>query len=264
MFKFQKEQKVFKIGEVYFGGQPGKRRTVMLLPLRSFGVEDLKDLRSMLYDAFIENPVPAALLIEGTTVDHAGRQFEAACDLAEFPIFVNPSETMDVIDLLAMAKDLGVTNRVVAGGLNVLTPEATWDSLHENGIEAAVLKALNPDDNTMKGRIYSLEDGGGVIDEGLIDRAKKYGITKPLLDLGGVGSGGSGLRALFVAKAKWGLPCTCDLGMSLNTPDSIAAMTLIQSTGADFVTAAHIDGWRMLSRTLTFNDSLIAKALAER
>jgi len=207
--------------------------------------------------------VPIASLIEPSDSD-AGRQFDVAISLKDVPMIIGSAENPSAFDLVHRAKDLGELDRLILGGLRITTDDAVWDRVRSSGLRSVILNAYNPEDPSLKGRIYSIEGGGGVIEEGLLERAEKFGVTNTLLDLGGPDKPGSGLRALFVAKAKWGLPCTIDLGKMIDEPDHVAAVTLIQSAGADFIIAGRSELWSSLARTLSFNDSLIGHAVEER
>jgi len=114
----------------------------------------------------------------------------------------------------------------------------------------------------------SLENGADVVEEGLIDRADRLGIKAPIIDTGGPCSGGSGLRTLTVAKAKWGLPCGCDLthmiqeGEGLRTLEAAMA-TVTQAAGADMVFAGQPAGWETLVRTIALIDPLMSQAAVD-
>jgi tetrahydromethanopterin S-methyltransferase subunit H len=261
MFKFQKSQEVIKIGKTDFGGQPGERRTVLVLPLRSLGHEGIDELNDIIDQT--NAGVPIASLIDPSESD-ANRQFDAAISLKDVPMIIGSAENPWAFDLVHRAKDIGELDRLILGGLRITTDDAVWDRVRSSGLRSVILNAYNPEDPSLKGRIYTIEGGGGVIEEGLLERAEKYGIINTLLDLGGPDKPESGLRALFVAKAKWGLPCTIDLGKVINEADHVAAVTLMQSAGADFIIAGRSELWGSLLRTLSFNDSLISHAVRER
>jgi len=233
----------------------------LVLPLRSLGYRGIKELTDIIDQRNIE--VPIAFFIDPSD-RNANIQFDVAISMQDVPMIIGSAENPSAFDLVHRAKDMGELDRLILGGLNITTDNSVWDRVRTSDLRSVILNAYNPEDPSLKGRIYAIEGGGGVIEEGLLERADKFGVTNTLLDLGGPDRPGSGLRALFVAKAKWGLPCTIDLGKTIDEPDHVAAVTLIQSAGADFIIAGRSELWGPLSRTLSFNDSLISHAVEER
>lgn len=209
---------------------------------------------------------PLALMLNALTEQDANGGLELVRSFDGVPLIIDSPEPSVVLSGAMRARELGMAERTMCGGLSVAHPESFWEELQQADVRAAVLKAFNPNDDSLKGRIYALEDGGGVIGEGLIDRAKRYRITMAIIDTGGPGSGGSGLRALSVAKAKWGLPCGCDLTHEVepNGPCSLGvAAAVSQAAGADVVFAGRQTGWEAVARAIALTDSLMSQATAD-
>ncbi|NLK25062.1 MAG: hypothetical protein GX307_00590 [Euryarchaeota archaeon] len=266
MLRFQKDQTVFRIGAVDFGGQPGMRRTVMICPIGLTDEYDLDAQRSMFKE--VTGEYPTAILVTGSSSEEIADVLELAKSLNGVPIIIDASSISDAFSALAEENRADLATRVICGGLNVTTPLSVWENVQELRIKAAMLDSFHPLDDSLKGRIYALEDGGDIIDEGLLDRSTHYGITMPMINVGGNGPGGSGLRALLVAKAKWGLPTGCDLRdvakkAAIGPEGDLTAATLSQSAGADYVFASSPKNWARTARALSFVDSLMAEACAE-
>ncbi len=236
----------------------------MLCPLDLSEEGDLEVQISMAEEAAQSGPL--ALLAAAPAIDVAA-VVEAARPLAAVPLIIDLSAVEDVPAVLNEVVASGAGDRVACAGLSVATPLSVWAEVQGAGIRAAVLSSVNPPDRSLKGRVYALESGGNVIDEGLLDRAERHGITMPLVDLGGPGPGGSGLRALLVAKSKWGLPCGCDLreavGGARDRGATLTAAAMAQAMGADFVYTGPPEDWGRTARALAFADSLMAQAAAE-
>lgn len=295
MLRFVNKQSSHKIGGIVFGGQPGMRRTVLVGSLfypRHSIVEDrvagrvspgaTEKLLSDLQAASDETGVPAAVMVYAETPKAMENHLSNVIDHTELPLFIDsPSAKVRTAGAFK-AKEMGVMDRIVYNTLNAGVTEEELSSLQESGIRAAVLLAFNPSDIQAKGKIYLLENGGGILPEGLIDLAQKYGIDKPLLDMAVMSSeqnAGTALRALMIAKAKWGLPCGCAMH---NAVESYAPLTKLTGedkklfryvdvasaimpimAGADFVMYGPIESARRMFYASAFADQLMAQAAAE-
>ena len=239
MLRFQKDQTVFRIGAVDFGGQPGMRRTVMICPIGLTDEYDLDAQRSMFKE--VTGEYPTAILVTGSSSEEIADVLELAKSLNGVPIIIDASSISDAFSALAEENRADLATRVICGGLNVTTPLSVWENVQELRIKAAMLDSFHPLDDSLKGRIYALEDGGDIIDEGLLDRSTHYGITMPMINVEGTPRG-SGLRALLVAKAKWGCPLVAICAMwpkaAIGPEGDLTAATLSQSAGADYVFAS--------------------------
>jgi tetrahydromethanopterin S-methyltransferase subunit H len=142
--------------------------------------------------------------------------------------------------------------------------------------------AFNPSDLGVKGKIYLLEDGGGLLPSGLVDMARQAGITRPLIDtavLSADQNAGSSLRAIIVAKAKWGLPTGCALHnavesfpplASLKGEDrkiyrhvDVASAIMPMMAGADFVMFGPIENARRACHAAAFADEMMRQASSD-
>lgn len=293
--KFTNKQSVFRIGGVEFGGQPGKRRTVMVGSLfypRHSIVEDrlegrLKEgaLERLIGDmdrASDETGCPTALMVFAETERCMRSHLEKMGDAFKGPLFID-SPSADVrIAGLAKAKEMGIQQRVIYNTLNAGVAERELQALKDNGVRSAVLLAFNPGDVQAKGKIYLLENGGGILPQGLVEMAQSYGVERPLLDLAVMASeqgAGSALRGVMIAKAKWGFPCGCAMH---NAVESYAPLAKLQGedkkifryvdvaaavmpimAGADFVMYGPIEFARRTFHAVAFADQLMEQAASE-
>ncbi len=292
MYKFQCEQQVFEIGKISFGGQPGKRRTVMVGSLfypRHSIVEDhrvgrlkagaCEKLITNLHQASEETGCPAALMIYAETSEGMSSYLERVAELTELPLFIDSPKADVRLSGAKRAGEMGIGSRVVYNSLSAGTTAEELAGLGDSGIEAAVLLAFNPRDLATKGKIYLLENGGGLLDSGLIELAQSYGVKKPLLDMAVMAAeqnAGAAMRALFVAKAKWGLPSGCALHnaveswpplMKLQGDDrklfryvDVASAIMPSMVGADFVIYGPVEHARRVFHAAAFADEMMYEA----
>jgi len=295
VLRFSNKQTSFRIGGVDFGGQPGKRRTVMVGSLFYPGhsvVEDrvegkvkpgaaerlMRDLAS----ASAETGCPTALMVYAETERSIGKHLEVVAGSYEGPTFIDSPSAEVRIAGLAKAKDLGIHKRVVYNTINAGVNETELQALKNNGVTSAVLLAFNPGDIQAKGKIYLLENGGGILPQGLLEMAQGHGIDRPLLDMAVMAAeqgAGSALRGIMIAKAKWGLPCGCAMHNAvesyaplarLHAKDralfrcvDVASSVLPIMAGADFVIYGPIEYARRAFHAASFADRMMEQAAEE-
>ncbi len=295
MFRFQCEQRTYEIGGVRFGGQMGKRRTVMVGSLfypRHSAVEDhhLGRLKAgacekaiaNLNKASEETGCPTALMVYAETKEAMCSYLEKVTELTELPIFLD-SPVADVrLSGAKTAGEMGIGSRIVYNTLSAGTTAEELQGLQDSGIESAVLLAFNPRDLSTKGKIYLLENGGGLLETGLIELAMAHGVKKPLLDLAVMAAeqnAGAALRALFIAKAKWGYPSGCALHnaveswppiMKLQGEDrklfryvDVASAIMPIIAGADFVVFGPVESARRVFHAAAFADEMMYEAAVD-
>lgn len=295
MFRFQNEQQVYTIGGVPFGGQPGARRTVLVGSLFYPGHSVVEDriegrvkreaLEKMISDhreAMENTDSPAALMIYAETAESMVSYLDDVSSLSDLPLFLDSPSPEVKLGGAVKAGEIGLGDRIVYNSLNAGSSADELARLRDSKIRSAVLLAFNPRDFGVKGKIYLLEDGGGMLPEGLIDIARKHGIDRPLIDLAVMSveqNAGSALKALIVAKAKWGLPSGCALHNAVESwrpvlkaketdkqlfryVDVSSAVIPIMA-GADFVIYGPIEYARRVSLAAAFADELVKQSVSD-
>lgn len=295
MLKFTNKQSSFDIGGVQFGGQPGKRRTVMVGSLfypRHSVVEDrvegkvkagaVEKLVDDMRRASEETGCPTALMIYAETTRCMESHLEKVVDLFGGPLFIDSPSTDVRIAGVARARQMGVQRRVIYNTINAGVTEQELEALRLHEVRSAVLLAFNPGDIQAKGKIYILENGGGILPRGMIEMAQSYGVDRPLLDLAVMSSeqgAGAALRGIMIAKAKWGLPCGCAMHNAVESYPPLArlqgedrklyryvdtaAATMPIMAGADYVMYGPIEFARRTFHAAAFADQLMAQAASE-
>jgi tetrahydromethanopterin S-methyltransferase subunit H len=292
MFRFQNEQKILDIGGVNFGGQPGERRTVIIGSLfypshsmvsnRRIGEidkEKLDEVLGKLHSSAEETGTPAAIMLYGETGEAISNYLRILSERTSLPLFIDSSSPDVRLSGVKSASEMGILNRVIYNSINSGTTEKELEGIQEYGLRNAVLLAFSPKDFGLKGKIYLLEDGGGILKNGLVDLAERYGIDRPLLDLAVMSmdqGAGSALRAIFVSKAKWGLPSGCALHNAVESwaplanvkaqepalyryVDEAACSAAIMA-GADFLMFGPLEASRRVIYAATFTDELMHQA----
>ncbi|MGE4274538.1 MAG: hypothetical protein AB7E27_00575 [Candidatus Methanomethylophilaceae archaeon] len=295
MFKFQTLQRTFCISGTDFGAQPGKGRTVMVASLfypghglvtdRHAGQVKLDQLRqkvSRCEEIGKELGQPVAYMLYSETETAARSYLEVMAELSSAPLFLESPRAEVKRAGMAAGAEMGISERLVYNSLNAGSSEEEWRSLAENEVDASVILAFNPSDISTKGRIYLLDDGGDLLKEGLLQKAERHGIKRPLIDTAATGfdqMAGSSLRSILVAKAKWGLPCGCALHNSVETWGpfqdmddekrklfryvDLAAVTLPIASGADFVMYGPVEFAERALHVAAFTNGMMSQSASE-
>ena len=295
MMRFSNAQASFEIGSVKFGGQPGKRRAVLLGSLFYPGhsmVEDrvrgkckpgsLEAALHRLESAVDETGTPSGVMLYAETEEAMRSYLHQVADLTELPIFVDSPSWQVRVAGCAEANAVGLGGRVVYNTVNAGVGQKELEGMREAGVKAAVLLGFNPMDITLKGKIYLLENGGGLMEKGMIETVKEVGVENLLLDAAVMASeqnAGVALRAIMLYKARWGLPSGCALH---NAVESFAPLAKLQGedrkiyryvdvasvvmpmmAGADFVMYGPIECARRAMHAAAFADEMLTQSVAD-
>jgi tetrahydromethanopterin S-methyltransferase subunit H len=293
--RFHNQQEEVTISGVRFGGQPGARRTVMIgsmcYPRHSI-VEDratgrckegsFEKLLSSLDGAMGETSTPGGVMLYAETPEAMEAHLRKASDLTSLPLFIDSPSAEVRLSGARVAGEMGIAERVVYNSLSAGTTGQELEGISDSGITAAVLMSFNPRDVELKGKIYLLEDGGGLLPSGLIDMARQAGITRPLIDtavMAAEQNAGSSLRAILVAKAKWGLPTGCALHNAVESyaplarlPDGdrklyryvdVASAIMPIMASGDFAMYGPLEFARRVCYAASFADEMMRQAAAD-
>ncbi|MDW5562315.1 MAG: hypothetical protein SA339_03740 [Methanomassiliicoccus sp.] len=295
MIRFHSQQEEFEISGVRFGGQPGKHRTVMIGSLgypRHSIIEDrvtgrckegsFERLLTSLAAAAEETSTPGGVMLFAETAEAMEAHLRKAVDLTSMPLFIDSPSAEVRLSGARAAREMGISERVIYNSLSAGTTSEELEAVRDARVTAAVLMAFNPRDTDLKGKIYLLEDGGGILPSGLIDLARQAGITRPLVDTAVMAAeqgAGSALRAIMVAKAKWGLPAGCALHNAVESyrpltsiaredrklyqyVDEASAVMPIMA-GGDFVVYGPLEHARRVFYAASFADEMMRQAATD-
>ncbi len=293
MYKFQTVQRELSIGGVNVGGQPGKRRTMLVgslfYPRHSVvldprqGTLDKAKLNERLdsYLATIANcGCPSGLMLYAESPGSARAYLEAVCDRVPGPLFADSGSAEVRSSFLKSAQEMGVLDRVVYNTINAGLSNEETEALRACPPVNAVVLAFNPRGDDVKGRIYMLESGDDLIPQGLVPAAKELGIENLLIDTAVTSpdlSAGSALRSILVAKAKWGLPTGCALHNAveclrldgLEDPKEArrsvdaSAVAISIMAGADYVVYGPLEYAKRTMPVASFADKMMEQAVRD-
>ncbi len=290
MYKFQMKQLQTTIGDVTFGGQPGRKRTLLIgslfYPRHTVVLEpregklDRAKLESRLtsYREVIDHcGCPAGLMLYAESKQAARAYLEAVCDLVPGPLFADSGSSEVRLSFLQAAEEMGILGRVVYNTINAGLSKEETESIRTCPPVNAVVLAFNPRGDDVKGRIYMLESGDELISDGLVPIAEGLGIKNLLIDTAVTSpdlSAGSALRSILIAKAKWGLPTGCALHNAVECLDlegmedpkevrrniDSSAVAISIMAGADYVVYGPMEYAKRAMPVASFADLMMEQA----
>ncbi len=217
MFTFTKEQKIFKLGNITFGGQPGKYPTVLFGGLFFKGPPDIhkgKEHLCQMYDSSHKTGVPAVpdfFIRKEEYIDTIINLIDQSVPKGS-PFSVDFTDPSVKIRTLKALSDRDLLHRTIYNSIHVgITPEE-YKALNTWKPKMALLVAFNPKDTSPDGKIEVLENGAHLTEKGLLQIAKDVGISQVLIDTAALAPGqnsGAAIAALPVIKEEYGLPAGC-------------------------------------------------------
>lgn len=219
MFKFEKEQKIFDIGGVKVGGQPGQLPTVMIGSIFYLGDKIVKDERDGIFDeekaeellkreeeASARTGNPGMIDVVGSFPKALIKYIDFIADATDSPFLIDGA-TADVrVAAVKHVGEIGLADRAI---YNTITPEFKREELtaiKDAGIKSAVLLTFNSRKPTIEGRIEVLEGP-----RGLLNASRDAGVEKTIVDttILDVPDPGPAAKTIYLVKEKYGLPAGC-------------------------------------------------------
>jgi tetrahydromethanopterin S-methyltransferase subunit H len=284
MLRFEMEQKIFEIGEIQIGGQPGELPTVLIGSIFYEGHKIVDDPIMGVFDKKIAEELlnkqsemsektgnPCMVDIVATTPQAIQKYIDFVAEVTDAPILVDSSSADVKIFGAKYCKEVGLSERMIYNSINYHISDIELRSLKDNNVTAAIILTYNPRNVWPIGRIEILK--GNSSQKGLLKIAEEAGIEKPLIDTAVLDAPSIGLaaEAIILVKKELGLPCgggpvnaisewkkVKDLGTYAKTVCMANAVTAIQYSGANFVLYGPINKAELIFPTAAMTDALIA------
>lgn len=222
MMRFTKEQTVFEVSGVKFGGQVGQHPTVLIGtifydkhkivsdPARGvFDRSKAEDLINRQQEMSDKTGNPAVLDLMGTTSEALIKYVDFAAATTEAPFLVDSTAAEVRVEAMRHISEIGLTKRAIYNSIMETPRQSEIDALRDLKVEASIVLAFNAGDMTPEGRLQVLN--GSHEKEGLIDLAKEADIEKLLIDTAvlDVASIAFAARAIQLVKEELGMPAGC-------------------------------------------------------
>ena len=285
LLKFKVKQKIFEIGDVKVGGQPGELPTLLIGNIFYKGMPEVTDHKK---GSFNEKPVlkwvrraeelaekvgvPHFLDVMATHPEAMKRYTMFVSEHSANPFLVDGATPETRVASLRFVHELGLQDRVIFNALSPRTTEAELEAIKDSGVSAAILFAENEIDYSPRGRVAILKGFNGHV--GLLEIAKKVGVEKIFVDtiVFDVPSIAYAVEAIRLVKNELGYPAGCSPANAtyewrLQQDESLkkgfaaynaSAHTIAQMSGADFLIYGPLKQAKNIIPTCAMNDAIIA------
>ncbi len=285
LFRFSVEQKIFEIGKVKIGGQPGELPTVLVGNIFYKGMPEIVDHKRGEFDqkSVLKWIEIAEELSEKTGVPHfidimamypeAMKRYVTFISEHTDSVLLLDGTNLDTrVAGLERVKELGLQERTIFNAISPQISQKEIEAIHDSGVTAAVLLAYNEMDFSPEGRTAILK--GFDKNVGLLKIAEKAGIKKILVDtiVFDVPSIAYAAEAIKLVKNELGYPAGCSPANA--TYDwkrsqheilkggfaayNASAHTIAQFSGANFLIYGPIKQARNMIPACAMNDAIIA------
>jgi tetrahydromethanopterin S-methyltransferase subunit H len=285
MFRFEKEQKIFEIGNVKIGGQPGELPTVLMGSIFWLGQKMVQDANKGVFDAKeaedIINKmqslsdltgVPFFFDVIGTTTEAFQKYLDFIADHSEVPFLLDAMNPKVRMEAASYIKQVGLQDRTVYNSIYKGCSKVEMDKLKESGIKASIVLADNPRDNSLEGKMSVLEEA--------LALAKEAGIEKPLIDTtipAFAPDMGTAVRAIYCIKEKFGHPTGIGTGNVVTTMGWVkanfakefrkgcvtATNAIMQTMGANWLMFGPAEQSDWVFPAVAIVDTYVASAMAD-
>ena len=285
MHKFKTEQKVYQVGKVQVGGQPGELPTFLIGSIFWLGQKMVQDANKGIFDANeaekIINTmhtqsdmtgVPFAFDIVGTTEEAFGKYIDFVAKHSDAPMMLDAMSPKARMAAADMVKKMGLSDRCLYNSVYKGVTDVELAKLKESGIKMSIVLADNPKDTSLEGKMSVIQE--------LLALAEKGGITKPLIDTSIPAFApdmGTAVRTIPIMKEMYGHPVGLGSGNVVTTMGWVkahvakefrkgcvtATNAIMQTMGANWLMIGPAEQAEWVFPAVAVVDTYIASAGAE-
>jgi tetrahydromethanopterin S-methyltransferase subunit H len=220
--KFNREQVIFDVGGVMFGGQVGRYPTVLIGtlfydkqkivsdPMKGiFDKSKAEELIKVQEEMSDKTGNPAVVDVVGNMSEALTKYIDFIAEVSDEPFLVDSTAAEVRIEAMHHVSEVGLTDRAIYNSIMETPRQSEIDALKDLKVKSSIVLAFNARDMTPEGRIQVLKGGSGRT--GLIDFAKQAGIQNILVDTAvlDVASIAFAARAIQLVREEFGLPAGC-------------------------------------------------------
>ncbi len=256
MLKFEREQIVYRVGNVEMGGQPGQRPTVMIGSIFFRGHRIVSDPQKGLFDQAKARELlkreaeisartgnPRIVDVIADTAEAAIRYLEFVAAHCEAPLLVDSSLPQARMAALRHFKNTPVMSRLIYNSIDEHFSEEEEACLRECGVQAAIVQPFSS-------RAIRPRDRLRLFEERMLPAVQRAGIEQVIVDVGvlDIPSVSWAAQTVREIKERHGYPAGCASSNAIytshflreaGTPSLEAAaaaiLTLPQTVGASYV-----------------------------
>ncbi len=222
MFRFKTHQRVFQIGRIKIGGQPGELPTVLVGSIFYKGHKIVKDSQKGIFDReqaekLIKNQeelqditgCPGILDVVISSVDAIEKELDFISATTKAPFLFDAWPPNVRIEGLKYLEQVGLIDKAIYNSISPTTTTAELKAIKAAKAKAAILLTFNFKNPWVKGLMSIIR--GTQEKKGLLNLAETAGVDKPIVDtcVTSIPSIGISARAIHQVKAEFGLPAGC-------------------------------------------------------
>ncbi|MFQ6115621.1 MAG: tetrahydromethanopterin S-methyltransferase subunit H [bacterium] len=285
MFRFSVEQKIFEIGKVKIGGQPGELPTVLIGNIFYKGMPEIADHKRGEFDRKSvlkwikiaeelsgKTGVPHFIDIMAMYPEAMRRYVTFISEHSDSVLLVDGTNSDTRVAGLERVKELGLQERTIFNAISPRISQREIEAIRDSGVTAAILLAYNEIDFSPEGRTAILKGYDKNI--GLLKIAEKARTNKILVDtiVFDVPSIAYATEAIKLVKNELGYPAGCspanatygwkrsqsEISKSGFGAYNASAHAIAQFGGADFLIYGPIKQARNMIPACAMNDAIVA------
>ena len=215
MFTFEKEQRIFSIGKVSVGGQPGVNPPLIMPSLFQKGDPCVVSRKNRRFDKGLATEqikrmedlsaltgMPAIVAMVANSGDEMKAYVDFYVETTDLPFAIDMWKLEPRLDATRYVAELGLQDRLLYNSVTVWSPDvaAEVEQIRELGVKHVVTVVMDMVDQLPSGRISALDD--------MLQKLASGGFESILVDTSVMNLPSTGISALSnrLVKEKYGLP----------------------------------------------------------
>lgn len=212
MFRFG-NQKVYEIGGVKIGGEPGENSTVLIGSIFYGKHKIVEDEKKGIFDKEKAEKIikemeelsdktgnPGLLDVVGMSEEAIIKYIDFVADMTDKPFLIDSAIADIKLAAVRHVDEVGLSDRVIYNSISHESKDAEIEALANSNVDAAVVLTYTFNVMSSNARLQALEK--------IIPKLERAGITKPLIDtfVMDVPSLSAAAKAAIEIKKKYGFP----------------------------------------------------------
>ncbi len=213
MLKFE-NPKIFEIGGVKIGGNPGEGKTLLIGSIFYKGHKIVEDEKKGVFNRELaeklvkeqeelsdKTGLPGFVDVVGMSEEALRKYVEFISSVTDKPFLIDSAMPDIKISALRFVKEVGLESRVIYNSITPEVKDRELAALKESGLEAAIVLTYTTNVLSSRARVEALQK--------VLPKLEVAGITKPLIDtfVMDVPSLPAAVKAGIEIKKNFGFPC---------------------------------------------------------
>ncbi len=208
------EAKIFEIGGIKVGGNPGESKTLLIGSIFYKGHKVVEDEKKGIFNKEMaeklikeqeelsdKTEIPGLVDVVGMSEEALKRYIEFVASVTEKPFLIDSAMPDTKISALKYIKEVGLEKRVIYNSISPEVKDKELNALKESNVDSAIVLTYTMNVLSSKARVDALQK--------ILPKLEVAGINKPLVDtfVMDVPSLPAAVKAGIEIKKKFGFPC---------------------------------------------------------